>query len=115
MADSDKSLHTQHCKSDQPPLLLSELQTKQNLEEIPHWDLSSDSKSISRQFSFKNYPETLAFINAAAWIAQSENHHPDISFGYNNCIIRYSTHSAGGLSLFDFICAAKTDQLTVNE
>ncbi len=115
MADPDQSLHTQHCQSDQTPLLLKETHIKLFHEEIPNWHLSSDKKSISRNFSFKNYLETLAFINAAAWIAESENHHPDISFGYNKCTIRYSTHSAGGLSLFDFICAAKTDQLIVNE
>ena len=111
----EQALHTQHCKTDIPPLLLSEDQTNQYLEEIPLWNFSSAEKSISRLFSFKNYLETIAFINAAAWIAQQENHHPEIKFGYNKCTVLYTTHSAKGLTLFDFICAAKTDQLVINE
>lgn len=75
------------------------------------WQLDTDNKSIEAGFDFKNYYQTTAFVNAVAWIAHSEDHHPDISFGYRHCDIRYSTHAIGGLSDNDFICAAKIDAL----
>ena len=115
MAGSVQSLHTLHCQTDNPPHLLNEAQLKKYLEEIPKWDFLAEKKSISRLFRFKDYLETVAFINAAAQIAEQENHHPDIMFSYNKCTILYSTHSAQGLTLFDFICAAKTDQLLIND
>jgi len=66
---------------------------------------------IYREFTFKNYYKTMAFVNAVAWIAHQENHHPDLSVGYNRCLVRYSTHAIQGLSENDFICAAKVDAL----
>ena len=105
-------LHEQHCQSDTKPKLLTEEQRNQYLKEISRWNYSAENKKISRNFKFKNYYQTLAFINAVAWIAHQENHHPDILFGYNNCTIDFTTHSAGGLTAFDFICAAHIDQLT---
>ena len=73
------------------------------------WQLENDNCAISRRFRFDNYYQTVAFINAAVQVAHKQDHHPDISFGYNQCVVRYSTHSVGGLSLNDFICAAKID------
>lgn len=66
---------------------------------------------IERTFTFKNYYHTLAFVNAVAWIAHQEDHHPELSFGYKQCRVRYTTHAVGGLSENDFICAAKVDRL----
>lgn len=76
---------------------------------IPGWELSGNE--IVRTFSFKNYYQTVSFVNAVAWVAHSEDHHPNISFGYKLCTVRYSTHSVGGLSENDFICAARVDAL----
>lgn len=81
------------------------------LPRVPGWKLEEDSRAIVKSFTFRNYYETLAFINAAAWIAHEEDHHPDISFSYKNCTIRYTTHAIRGLSENDFICAAKINQL----
>lgn len=53
----------------------------------------------------------MGFVNAVAWIANQEGHHPDLEVGYNHCLVRYSTHAIGGLSENDFICAAKIDKL----
>jgi 4a-hydroxytetrahydrobiopterin dehydratase len=53
----------------------------------------------------------MAFVNAQAWIAHAEDHHPDAAFGYNHCTLRFCTHSAGGVTLNDLICAAKVDAL----
>lgn len=75
------------------------------------WSITASSDSIQRTFRFKNYYETLAFVNAMAWIIHREDHHPDLEVGYNRCVVRFSTHSVGGLSENDFICAAKIDTL----
>ncbi len=75
------------------------------------WQLSADGKQISRGFRFKNYYQTLAFVNAAAWISHQEDHHPDLEVGYSRCVVRYTTHAIDGLSENDFICAAKVDAL----
>ena len=66
---------------------------------------------LQRTFKFKNYYETIAFVNALAWIAHQDDHHPDIEVSYNRCVVHYSTHSIGGISENDFICAAKIDAL----
>jgi 4a-hydroxytetrahydrobiopterin dehydratase len=66
---------------------------------------------ITKTCHFKNYYETMAFVNATAWISHRENHHPDLAVGYNQCIVSYTTHAIGGLSENDFICAAKIDAL----
>ena len=66
---------------------------------------------ISKTYRFGNYHETMAFVNAVAWIAHRQDHHPDMEVGYNKCIVHYSTHSVGGLSENDFICAAKVEAL----
>lgn len=66
---------------------------------------------IAKTFAFKNYYQTLAFVNATAWISHREDHHPDIVVGYNQCRVSYVTHAIHGLSTNDFICAAKLDAL----
>ncbi|MBU1193198.1 MAG: 4a-hydroxytetrahydrobiopterin dehydratase [Gammaproteobacteria bacterium] len=75
------------------------------------WIIASTGNAIQRSFRFKNYYETLAFVNAMAWIIHREDHHPDLEVGYNRCVVNFSTHSVGGLSENDFICAAKIDAL----
>jgi 4a-hydroxytetrahydrobiopterin dehydratase len=76
-----------------------------------NWQLSEDKQEIQRAFAFSNFYETMAFVNAIAFMAHQENHHPDIELGYNYCKLRYSTHALGGLSMNDFICAAKVDMI----
>ncbi|MHA7841385.1 MAG: 4a-hydroxytetrahydrobiopterin dehydratase [Gammaproteobacteria bacterium] len=84
---------------------------KKLLLEVPHWDLSESGDEIVRTFQFKNYYHTIAFVNAIAWMAHKENHHPDMEVGFNRCLVRYSTHAINGLSENDFICASKVDAL----
>ncbi|MDX2457378.1 MAG: 4a-hydroxytetrahydrobiopterin dehydratase [Gammaproteobacteria bacterium] len=76
-----------------------------------NWSIDAYGKEISRTFKFRNYYQTMAFVNALAWIVHAEDHHPDLEVGYNRCHIRFSTHSTGGLSENDFICSAKIDTL----
>src|SRR3982074_3815751 len=71
------------------------------LAEVPGW--TYDGKVIAKSWSFKNYYETLAFVNAVAWLVHREDHHPDMSVGYNRCRVEFSTHSIGGISENDFI------------
>ncbi len=75
------------------------------------WQIDSSGQSMTFDFTFKNFHETMAFVNALAWIAHQQDHHPDLEVGYKHCLVRYSTHSIGGLSDNDFICAAKIEQL----
>lgn len=70
-----------------------------------------DGNTIVKTYRFANYHETLAFVNASAWISHRTDHHPDLEVGYNRCVVRYSTHSAGALTDKDFTCAARLDAL----
>ena len=82
------------------------------LPQIPGWELSEGGQALSRTFRFKDYYATMAFVNALAWIAHREDHHPDLGVHYDRAVVRFSTHDVGGLSENDFICAAKTSALT---
>jgi 4a-hydroxytetrahydrobiopterin dehydratase len=75
------------------------------------WHVSDDFKQIKNSFSFRNFYETMAFVNAIAWFANQDNHHPDLEIGYNYCHVTFMTHALKGLSHNDFICAAKIDGL----
>lgn len=82
-----------------------------HLKDLPGWTKAGDGGSISKEFRFADYFHTMAFVNAVASIAHREDHHPDLEVGYSRCLVRYSTHDVGGLSLNDFICAAKVEDL----
>lgn len=82
---------------------------KDQLHELQDWALKDDA--IERSYQFKNYYETMAFLNAVAFVVHREDHHPDIAYGYNKATVRFNTHSVKGISLNDFICAAKCDAL----
>ena len=86
-------------------------QARGMLGKLNGWELDDAGREIARTYKFKNYYETMAFVNALAWVAHREDHHPDLLVGYNRVQVRYSTHSIGGLSENDFICAAKIDAL----
>src|SRR4051812_18023301 len=107
------SLATRHCQACAPGTpALDSRKVSEMLKQVPGWELR-DGKEIARAFKFKNYYETMAFVNAVAWVAHGEDHHPDMEVGYNKCVVKYSTHSVGGLSENDFISAAKVNELKV--
>ena len=81
------------------------------LAQTPGWELVQDKQEIIKAFPFKNFYETMAFVNAVAFIANQEDHHPDLEVSYKQCRVRYSTHAIQGLSENDFICAAKINGL----
>ena len=84
-------------------------QIKISLQDLAGW--KRVGKEIAKTFPFENYYQTMAFVNAIAWISHREDHHPDLEVGYNKCKVRYSTHSVGGLSAKDFECAGKIERL----
>lgn len=102
---SDK--HCKPCEGGVPPLPPNE--AARLLRELDGWELQGNA--IHKTFEFKDYFKTMAFVNAVAWIAHRENHHPDMGVHYNKCRVEYSTHAVGGLSENDFICAARVDEL----
>ena len=79
------------------------------LQLLPEWRL--EGGAIVRAYRFADYHETIAFVNALAWVAHAEDHHPDLAVSYNRCEVRFTTHSVGGISDNDFICAARADAL----
>ena len=79
------------------------------LKKLKGWII--EEGKLVKVYPFTNYYETMAFVNALAWISHREDHHPDLLVGYNKCRVEYSTHAIGGLSENDFICAAKADAL----
>ncbi len=82
---------------------------QQHLQQAPGWALMNGA--IEKTYSFADYHRTLAFVNALAWIAHREDHHPDLLVSYSRCTVRFNTHSVGGISINDFICAAQVDAL----
>lgn len=86
-------------------------QARAMLRELPDWKLDDDAKAISAEYAFKNFHETMGFANAVAWMANQEDHHPDLELSWSRCRVRYSTHAVGGLSENDFICAAKVARI----
>lgn len=101
------SKHCKPCEGGVPPLTPAEAGLL--LKTLDGWTLSGNE--LVKTFQFKNYHETMAFVNATAWISHREDHHPDLEVGFRQCRVRYSTHAIGGLSENDFICAARIDAL----
>lgn len=90
---------------------LPEARVRELLPQVPEWELVEDGHALARTFRFPDYYRTMAFVNALAFLAHREDHHPDLGVHYDRCVVRYSTHDVGGLSENDFICAAKADRL----
>lgn len=106
-------LSAKHCKVCEGGVApLSREEAEQMLKKLKKgWELDPDAIEIECTFAFKNFYHTMAFVNAVAYVANIENHHPDLEVSYNRCVVRYSTHAIKGLSENDFICAAKVDEL----
>ena len=112
MVDNSASLAREHCvplKGAEHALSPDEIESM--LGATNGWVVAEDRHAISREFRFSDFHQCMAFVNAVAYIAHQEDHHPDFEVGYNRCILRYSTHDVGGLSRNDFICASRVDAL----
>lgn len=104
------ALVNQQCRlyqaSEQP---LSEDQLSEYSGHVTEWKIIDGW--LCRKFKFKNYYQTIAFVNAVAFVVHLQDHHPDIELGYNRCLVKFHTHSVDGLTLNDYICAARIDAL----
>ena len=110
MGETVCDLATRHCKPCEggtPPL--GEKEVERFLYDLSGWELQDGA--IARRYEFRNFYQTMAFVNAVAWIAHMEDHHPDMEISFRVCRVRYTTHAVGGLSENDFICAARVDAL----
>jgi 4a-hydroxytetrahydrobiopterin dehydratase len=120
MADSEdlSQKRCKPCEGGTKPL--NRVMVEGYLADLPGWEYKDPSTGsgqapwIEKTFIFKNYHETMAFVNAVAYIAHREDHHPDMEVGYKTCKVRYTTHAIKGLSENDFICAAKVNKLLEN-
>jgi 4a-hydroxytetrahydrobiopterin dehydratase len=99
----------QHCQPLEGQPAMTGEQITQHLADAPGWALVEGA--IQKSFDFKDYHHTMGFVNAVAWIANREDHHPDLLVSYSRCTVRFNTHSVGGISINDFVCAAKVDAL----
>jgi 4a-hydroxytetrahydrobiopterin dehydratase len=97
-----------HCRPAAPLLLVSDLMLR--LGALPGWDYAE--KRISKTFRFANYYETIGFVNAIAYVANRQDHHPDLSVHYDRVVVSFSTHDVGGVTLNDCICAARIEELS---
>jgi 4a-hydroxytetrahydrobiopterin dehydratase len=96
-----------------PRRSLSPTEIVARLGALSGWQLTGDGAdvAIEKTFTFGNYYETVSFVNAVAFIAHAQDHHPDLSVHYNRCLVRFNTHDVKGLSETDFVCAAQVDGL----
>jgi len=113
-AENNPTLQAKHCRpceSGMPPLTKDEVSAL--LLQLDDWQQAGNR--IFKTYQFKNFHQTMAFVNAVAWIAHREGHHPDLHIGFNRCEVSYTTHAIAGLSKNDFICAAKVDTLLTSQ
>ena len=96
-------------KCQQRAAAMSKPEIRDHLAQTSGW--RETEQAIEKTFVFKDWLETMAFVNALAWMCHVEDHHPDLSVSFKRCVVRFSTHDADGISRNDFICAAKADAL----
>lgn len=99
--------------SDSPRRSLNATEIVANLSQLQGWALTGDGKdvAIEKTFIFANYYETMSFVNAVAFVAHVQNHHPALAVQFNRCMVTFNTHDVGGLSSTDFDCAGRVDGL----
>jgi 4a-hydroxytetrahydrobiopterin dehydratase len=112
-AQAGQPLAEQHCKPCEGGVApLDAAAARAQMKRIdPAWTLDAGAAAIRRSYQFRDFYRTMSFVNAVAYVANAEDHHPDLELGYNYCRVRFTTHAIKGLSENDFICAAKVDRL----
>lgn len=112
MPPSATPLHQRRCAHQSGPALPAAEQ-QALLAQLQGWGIDEGTPGgvLVKTFTLADFHRTMAFVNAVAWIAHEQDHHPDLSVSYKHCTLRWSTHSVGGLSINDFICAARVDAL----
>ena len=92
---------------------LPEIEVKSRVAKLTDWTYDESKKRLSKTFKFKGFLKTMSFVNAVAWVANAEMHHPDLEVTYNTCTINFQTHSVNGVTENDFICVDKVESLMV--
>ena len=90
---------------------MNALEINENLITLNEWSYDDKTLSLIKTFQFKSYLKNIAFVNAVAWLANKENHHPDLEVSFNRCVVRFTTHDQGGVSEKDFEIAKVIDSL----
>lgn len=100
--------------STRPRRALSATEIVTGLAKLDGWTLQGEAASIAiaKTYAFANYYQTIAFVNAVAFIAHVNDHHPELTVAFNRCVVRFNTHDVGGISSTDFECAKAVDALT---
>jgi 4a-hydroxytetrahydrobiopterin dehydratase len=98
-----------HCTPGAPRLTAAEV--AEHVRTLGEWSAVDNAGALEKTFAFADFHATIGFVNALAWMANREDHHPDLRVSYNRCVVTWSTHDAGGITKNDVICAARTDQL----
>ena len=101
------ALASQHCRAGASRL--DDAEVARSLATLSGW--TARDGRLEKSFRFADFHATVGFVNALAWIANREDHHPDLAVSYNRCVVAWSTHDAGGITANDVACAAKTDGL----
>ena len=102
------NLAAKHCIQGAPALRPADIATL--LPQVPGWQ--AENGKLTRSFAFKDYHQTIEFVNALAWMIHAQDHHPEMVVRYRHCIVSWTTHSAGNaVSENDFICAAKANAM----
>lgn len=111
MSDSSSLAQADCAPRSGPEHRLDDARVRDLMGQLPGWELAEQGQALVRTFRFEDYYRTMAFVNALAFMAHGQDHHPDLGVHYDRCVVRYSTHDVGGLSENDFICAARADAL----
>lgn len=112
MFDDINKLLSASCRvisRDEGAMTLAEIQEQRKL--TPQWQYCAEENELCHTFHFDDYKSTIGFVNKVADIAEANNHHPTLTVNYNRCKIGYATHTVSGVTINDFICVAKIDQL----
>ena len=107
-------LINKHCRDysrDESAMNLSEIEELRGC--TPEWQYCATENELTQTYHFKNYHQTMAFVNKVAEVVHQENHHPQMQIGYSRCKVSFNTHTVNGITENDFICAAKIDQLEI--
>ena len=105
-----KNQKCQACSGNTPKF--DDKQISDNLSKLNSWSVNDEQKMIYKKFNFKTFKQALTFTNKVGEIADLEGHHPDISLGWGYSLVMLHTHAIQGLSINDFIIAAKIDEIT---
>lgn len=90
---------------------MNQTEITSSLQQLSGWTYVPEKKCLRKEFTFKSYLKTLSFVNAVGWLANKENHHPDMLVSFNKCVVELTTHDENNVSAKDFSLARKIDEL----